>query len=115
MKFVTVTALLLAFLSTEVHAQIDERGFFFKLGEKILNFAGYSYLEMEKKLASSDKNLSECLTDVAQAKFKADKKDQELKVCKGEAPATETPATDTAAPAAETAPAAPAAAAPKSP
>ncbi len=88
MKIQKWVPLAFMLLSVQVHAQAEDRGLFFKLGEKMMNFGGYSYLELEKKLMTSDKGLAQCLTEVAQAKFQQSQKEKELATCKGEAPAS---------------------------
>lgn len=89
-------------LSSQAFAQGEDRGFFFKLGEKILVMGGYSYLELEKKLAQSDKQMAECLTESALKKKEYAKKDEELKACQGGASAeSAVPETEAIVPAPE--------------
>lgn len=89
MKTYKTIIFTLCLLTATAHAQEDDKGIIFKIGEKIMNLGGFSYLELEKKFAKSDKGLAECLTESAQMKFQRDKKDEELKACQsgGAAPA----------------------------
>jgi hypothetical protein len=67
--------------SMNAYAQ-DEKGFFFTLGEKIMQFGGYSYLGLEKKFMEKEKELRLCTVAEAQSKFVLQKKEEELVACK---------------------------------
>ncbi|HXH74968.1 MAG TPA: hypothetical protein VNJ08_08385 [Bacteriovoracaceae bacterium] len=80
-KCVAILSLLIS-LSLQAQEVEEDRGFFFKLGEKVMNLGGYSYLDLHKKLLASEKGLATCLADTTQAKFMLEKKEAELKTYK---------------------------------